>query len=449
MTPRTNNVTTDTFRQGWQYLNRIYLAQIVVVNKTKGTINVEVRDGLIMERKELEIPWTAFSFDGATDGDGNLVNAWKSSWMRYMPHVGDLVYIGFGPHSEARVLGMATGAGQYDVWRKERQKNPSKVPVGDWRVLNSGEWDMRSSGGAYIFGATSGELLLSAGPMVRARLDKANDEGRLEAQLWQMGGAGSHIKIGDVKRTIHPTSTTPFKESTVAITPPLAMKEWTIHLENPLPEPTLICDEQFGAVYSNLGTPEMGSINPASFVRHRRKIYSSGTFSTSPVPISVFASEIDSSGNAKIEFGDALQIDPPPTKVEVSSATASLEASFANVDITAALKAVLEATAPLLSSGGVHLGSADGAEQLILGTTYIAQMNAAWTAVGLAMTNLAAALPIVVAAITPPITDPTKVATISAATIAIGALGTLATTMASTDMIPPTSKFLSQKVATE
>lgn len=317
-----SGLSSAQLRPGWQALNRVYIGQISSINTKRGTASVVIFDGLGTTRLNLELPWGGFSMNGH-----------KSSWVRYMPQLrsrptsdtdhpgGDLVYVAFGPRGEARIVGYATIPGMYEGFVKAKTTNGSAVPRGDFADLRQGEWDMRSSGGAYIFGSRDGMLLLAAGPTVQARFDKPNNEARCEAGLWKVGGTGSFIKLGDVKRLL-PGS---FKEKDLSSLDTTAPKEFYVHLETPvlggaaLP----IADLEFGAVRSSLGAPVLGIVGTTpGFLRERKRVYAVGGATT------VFTSELDVLGNHYVQYGE------PTTKVQVDGGPVTdLEANFLNVEI--------------------------------------------------------------------------------------------------------------------
>src|SRR5687768_5445567 len=178
-------IYAEDFQQEWDLRNRVQIGQVVDVDTRRGTITVLV-EGLRSRAERVPIPLVGFS-----------INGHRSSWIRYMPQVRDHVLVAYGHKNEPRIIGMTGQSGVYEEVADFKTKEPRRFPTGDFVSLAQGEWDLRSSGGAYVYGNKDGALLLSAGPTVLTRLDKKNNEARSEAGLWEIGGAGSFVRIGD------------------------------------------------------------------------------------------------------------------------------------------------------------------------------------------------------------------------------------------------------------
>lgn len=338
----------------WQRFNRVYIGQISAVKERSGLIDVVILDGLSAKRESLEIPFAGFSVAGSKDDDGNLLNGFRSSWIRYMPQVDDLVYVAFGPRGEARILGPANMPGGYKALADSRDKFKSKFPYADFTDLKQGEWDMRSSGGAYIFGNRDGALYLAAGSTVTQRLDKQNNETRAQAGLWVQGSVGSYVRLGDIKRRL-PTE---FKETSKIELDPTAPKEFSVHLETNLPVPLLIADEQLGGVRDDFGAPRLSTL--AQPLRYRRKIWALG--STALVSIPVHSDEVDILGNQTIDYGVTS------TNVDVSGGPVT---NFSLSGLTVSATGTVSAS---MSSSGVASVSGDALAQLT--STALAQVDA-------------------------------------------------------------------------
>lgn len=378
---QSNGTSSEDFRQGWQFLNRVYLGQITRVDEESGTCNVVIFDGLDTEREDLELPWSGLSMNGH-----------RSSWIRYMPQIssrlsdtvgggGDMVYVAFGPRNEARILGYATELGAYKDFADVRSSDPAKVPKGDFVDLKQGEWDMRSAGGAHIFGNRSGQLLLAAGPTVQIRLDKQNDEARTEAGLWKFGTGGSFIKLGDVKRTLLPTD---FKETSVDEVAPLdptagpGQKEYWLHLETrSLPVAAIaLVDEQFGAVRDEEGLPHLSDLLQP--LRYRRRIWDIGTLQVSPVKLAAYLQDIDALGNQSIQYGLAS------TSVDVQGGPlTAASASFLSIDASAETTATLSGLVSAELSSDVR-ASVSGLVIAEVTSEALVQVDAPIVALGLA-----------------------------------------------------------------
>lgn len=326
-------MTPEQFRQEWFLKCRVAIGQIRSVNEDKGTVNVTLLDDLKTPEEGLELPLPGFSIHG-----------YESSWIRYMPQTFDLVYIAWSVKNEARIIGTAMIPGEY-AEVAEMDEN-ADFPHADFVKLRQGEWDLRSSGGAYIRGTRDGHLVLSAGPEVQMRLSKSATECRSEAGLWVKNSLGSFQRIGDVKRLLLPTD---FAETDVSSLDPLATKESWLHLETP-PEvagqsATLLYDEKSGAVRNSSGVP--GTL--VGQLRHEKTVYALGATATAPT--TSYTEQIDALGNKSTTHAATA------TSIQETAQTAASSESFLSKEIQALTTAVINATAQarVTSSGNVQL----------------------------------------------------------------------------------------------
>jgi hypothetical protein len=424
----------------WQYLNRVILAQITHINTDNGTCNVACLDNMCTQRHNLELPWSGMSFNGQ-----------NSSWMRYMPQLsdpfydtkgnrkgggGDWVYVGFSTRNEARILGYATPIGGYAAFNAGKTSNPTAIPVGDFQTLKQGEWDLRSTGGAYIFGQKSGALLMQAGPFTKILLDKQNNEARAESGLWAFGSTGSELRIGDVKRLA-----TSYKETDVSLIDPTAQKEFSVYLENPgLPgTATLIAELEMGAVRNSLGIPSVSAQEAP--LRHRHRIYVPGQLSVDPSPIEAYSNEIDTDGNQTVSYGDTA------TNVSVEGGIAtdiSMNAATLETSTTGATS-IASDTVAQVNAPSIVLGSIAGAaaHPAVHGDRLVVRLQA----VAAAFDALVAALTVAPQSplITTPFISPSAITTIAALNAVAGAFHTAL----APDAVPGPASVLSAKVKVE
>lgn len=447
----------------WQVFNRLYLGQVVGVDNIRGTVDVVVLDNLGIQRSQLSIPWTGLSCNGQ-----------KSSWVRYMPQLrarrdakdqagGDFVWVAFGPRNEARILGFASPLGAYAAFEDTaRRSAPEKVPYGEFRQLKQGEWDMRSTGGAYVFGSNSGALLLAAGPTTQIRFDKQNKETRAESPLWRIGGEGSFVKVGDVKRTVGIGA---FKETDVSDIDPTALKEFWLHLENPAKVPlgprTQLVDVQYGAVRDDDGIPRTGTLSSAPLpLRRRIKVWD--VTSTNLLATQVFSDELDLVGNHDVKYGDLT------TKVSVNGGPltafnsffrsttfdSSINADF-NADVNATLSAgveakvtslhtVIEATQPI---AGLQLGGLDAIHNVVRGELLLEQVALITTQLNLIVPLLSVFVTKVAGKLgMTPLTDPDILPTLPTD---LGVLAGLLVELNTLALAGPASILVSQKVVVD
>lgn len=332
-------ITPEDFRKEWFFKSRLVIAQVRSVDVEKGTVNVSCIDDLPLAENHVEIPVHAISIQG-----------FSSSWIRYMPQQWDLVYLAFGPKNEPRIVGFATRPEDYQTFQEFKDTHPDEFPNADFTVLQPGEWDLRSSGGAYIYGDRDGHLLLSGGPQVQMRFDKPAKEVRTEGGLWVFGSEGSAFRIGDVKRRVLATDQT---ETT------FDGKEASLHIETPPSAPglaTLLIDEKWGDVKDETGVAVTSS--QGQLLRHQRKIW--GSDSTSSVKTAVVTEETDASGNKKTEL-------PQATNIDLEASLAALSASLKEITLTASTTSTVE-------GASVKLGS-NAAESVLKGDTMVSALT--------------------------------------------------------------------------
>lgn len=196
----------EQFRDEQQYHNRTYIGQIIGVREDDGLMTVRLTSGAT---HKMVIPITGMS-GPVNDADGNLLRSGaRASWMRYMPQDHDYVKVAFGPDNRPEAVGYATwgdlesergplgNLGGYAFMTEMRKRN---VPGMETFIkLRQGEWDMRSSGNAYIYGTRFGTLTLAGGG-VQLNLQKEQSELNGRSGLYRFESLGSFIHFGDVKR---------------------------------------------------------------------------------------------------------------------------------------------------------------------------------------------------------------------------------------------------------
>lgn len=397
--------------QQWQYLNRIYVAQVMDVNTKEGVVDVAMLHGLGKKEDRLEIP-CQISLKG-----------FKSAWQRYMPSKGDLLMVGYGSQGQGMILGPASLPGVYNKIAELKNTNPTKFPHADFSELRSGEWDMRSSGGAYVNGNRDGALVLSAGPTTLMRMDKQEEEVRGDSGLWVLKSRGSNVRLGDIKRQLPST----YKEDTHSFSNVQgALKEFSVHLENPtlFPLPaTLIADFELGGICDGDGIPRTGPIGP---MRSRRKIYDA--VATSALASEAYSEEIDVLGNVEISQG------PLALSMDISGGgLSSLSTSFLNTSIDSDLTTTIGAGVSVITDTPLTLlgGAAAIANPIIRGTIYMGQFTGYLTALGVQLTALSVAMHGIALLESPTLTTPKAILFEAAATAMTTAVATTTTFAAS------------------
>lgn len=298
-----------------QFHNRTYIGQIAGVDTQKGTMTVRI--GVAGKQEDMVIPLVGVSANGA-----------QSSWIRYMPQPNDFVKVAFGPDNRPQCVGMAVWGHEEDLENNTNRRNAAtgyhiggyarltklgadKAPgLREFSELRHGEWDMRSSGNAYIKGNRQGTLLLSGGT-TKIELDRQRNELRSRASTTVINDGGpSTLRFGDVRRFATLVDSSPTK---VAIAP-LEAKEFAIHVESlgPVPGQLSQVDIRYGDVWDDFPTPiQAVSLSTAQPIRIRGKVAGATT-------LDVLTWTVDDLGN-----------------VEVSGLTAEMTTTFLNASHTA------------------------------------------------------------------------------------------------------------------
>lgn len=324
------------WRKGLQnetgFLNRTITAQITEVNPETGV--VKVRPLGMHQELQATIPLGGLS-----------INGFKSSWSRYMPQRLDFVKISYGPLAQCEIVGAATYGEEADPTSTDGRSG-SRVPfvggystiqkkanngldgLSDFVQLKPGEWDMRSSGGAYLRGRDNGTLTLTGGALVRLDLSKNRDEIVSRAKLNVLSGDGSELRIGTVKRLVPGVDLLP-SEATFPH-PGGVDKEYQAVVGTTLPTgtTTVIFESRAGHLVGSTGVdPELHSGTQLP-LRSRSR-----WFNDVPVtPIETLSVEVDNIGNVLVTQSEQAV----PGGMEIQGGAASpLTVSFLNIDLNA------------------------------------------------------------------------------------------------------------------
>lgn len=409
----TYGVTPTGSNFEWQTLNRIYLFQITAVLAEQGRVHATCIDGLIRREENLELPWGGFSLSRN-----------RSAWMRFMPSVGDLVLVDYGPHSEPRIVSYALAPGAYERIIAARDVGPHTAVVNgeavNWNPalrslvhLKEGEWDMRSSGEAYISGDSAGNLTLAGGGRTGLILSKKENDLRASAGLHVFDAEGSYQRLGLVKRKLTPIS---FKDTTLLaplmILDPI-VNEWAVHIESPPTDPVtgltlpapgtsfLVYDEQAGTVRSSAGVPESSSLGLP--LRRRSRVYDIGTTTAQTIPTMAYESSVDALGNTQVSLGlaatSAKVVAAPTLAASISCGTMQVDALQIGLgtdplDLTSQRALLgtdtLKALATFTSTVSAACATAQG---LVGAGPHVPSLSALLAGIQTACVNLAATLP--------------------------------------------------------
>lgn len=411
-----------------QVHNRVHIGQIVAVDTATGTCKVAVH-GTPQEFTAV-IPTQAISL--------NQANGFKSSWQRYMPSRYSYVKIGYGLDNRPQLLGMATwghaGAtnGPYIAGYAQAQERANRGADGlsDFVQLREGEWDMRSSGNAYLHGSDKGRLLL-AGGAVRAELRKEEDEFDLRSGLTRISnGAGSTIRLGTIKRALGPSALT---ETEITG----STNEYSVRVETGTALSVPMYEARIGDVRNFFGVPELG-LAP---LRARYSYYDpTGA-------LTAFEATVDQLGNITGTHGSAAV-----SGLSLSGLTSQLNTDYLGTTINSLIATNVTADVR------VALGTELAIEPVVKGLTWTTAratqhtiqiglhttMATAWGAIASALSARLANQP-------PPISDPDLLALYTL----LNTLATAATTAETTHQTALTTfeagsvGYLSLKVFTE
>jgi len=402
--------------------NRVHLGQIKNVNTVTGTATVAVQNtGQLIKAV---IPTHAISMRG-----------FRSSWQRYMPQNLDFVKVAFGPDNRPYLLSAATWGTNTTAFNDGYAQiqdvgSRKQGGISDFVELKQGEWDMRSSGNAYIHGSEQGRLLLCGGQS-KIELRKEAEEIESRAGLTIISnGAGSSIRLGEVKRKLLPTD---FQET--AITG--ATNELSTTVETGGLISLSMYQSRIGDVRDGAGLPEFGSGAP---LRARYSYYDPTGFTTA------LEIKINNLGSVDVSHGIAAL-----DGLTLTSTTGPLKTTYFNTTIDSTV------TTNVTAGLRVSLGSSTAIDPLVKGLTWtlarITQHTAqgaqhtiaagAWGALGGMITARLAAIP--------PISDPDLLALYTAlGTLAIAATAAeIAHTAALTAFEGGSAGYLSLKCWTE
>jgi len=398
-----------------------------------------------------------------------------ASWMRYMPRQGDhiifglsndntpypLSYVPFGAAADPTTpdtddkKGGTSGSTQginvlspgYAALRKFNEEQVSGW--GQFESLGDGEWDMRSSGGAYIFGSKKGKLTFSGGNAATLSLSRNRSEMEVDAPL-TTGTANSCLwRYGEVKRQ-GATDSQPVRVSEAApiLSQPLGASspmEWSVRLGNSIPFPNSLLapmpalityEEKAGDVYSD-DTPMLaGSLQTSSIgapIRYMRAVH----MTASPLPVFQQAPAytllghlftVDALGNMETVVNPAatsIKLGPPAGLVAATAL--EVETFSATVNCTTGIELISAIDTVRLDGMSIQFGGATTAiEPVVLGL----KLQAALTTFATTMSGIFSAMS----------TTPTGIGPVLTAGPGVAACGALNSSL---------SSILSAKVKTE
>lgn len=318
-----------------QVKNRVVIGQITSVDDADGAVTVTLQQ--TQEQVKVAVPLGGFAINGL-----------RSSWMRYMPQEYEFVKIAyendgtplivgyatfgenFDPKTERRGGGVAPRQSAYATARELARTNTNGMQI--FRALRPGEWDMRSQGGAEIYGDRDGNLTLAGSGGAVIRLVKSRRELRGTADLHALSGTGIDFRIGDVKRAQPPFTIEQPAAAAVGTLqdalPPLGTgelqpKEHRIRVRAGT---ATYYELDTGDVRDDLGLPLFGSFG--SPLRYRSRVYG---ISTGPGLSSVVCTvQVDALGNVAVTTPAGI-VDVTATQIRLGGSTATEAGVLGNV----------------------------------------------------------------------------------------------------------------------
>jgi hypothetical protein len=219
-------------------------------------------------------------------------------------------------------------------------------------TLQPGEWDMRSSGGAYIRGDRFGRLTLSGGAVTSFALDKNRNELTGRQDLFILGGDGVEMRLGTTKRLLPPA----FSEAVAtyahgAVVPGIAPsgtnKELRIRVGKDLALGARqdLYEARAGHLVNDTGTAPVLQSSTNLPLRYRARFWND----VPTVPQETLSVEVDNLGNVRVSQS-ALAV---AGGMDVTlGASSPLTVSANRITVTATSAATIAGATVNLNAGG-------------------------------------------------------------------------------------------------
>jgi len=159
---------------------------ITAVNTRDGTVHVSLEDGGLGVRPGIQIPIFQFSYMRGT-----------SSWFRFMPQRGDRITLVRNLNGRFHIV-------NYECLNYRQLANEDEGGQLLFRELKEGEYEIRSSGAAAIFGSKDGTLRLAGGPAT-ITISRPDMSIEADATLHKVTSLACQIRFGEVRRLLLPT----------------------------------------------------------------------------------------------------------------------------------------------------------------------------------------------------------------------------------------------------
>lgn len=287
------------------------------------------------------------------------IHAERSAWQRFQPGRYDFAIIEF----DARNTPICTGWAQWDPTLSQYEQDVhsgyvnSQAGLTELAPLEPGEWDMRSSGGAYVKGNEFGTLVLAGGAQ-SVEIQREEERIKADSEQYELNSNGSRITFGDVRV-----------------------------------EGVVLGEDNF--------TLELGS----------KASIQAGDVRTVGVP-----TPLESSSGAVVPVGDQLALDLKALDGALGTAVGRMQMDASgNLDLHGNSRVHIDAPVASLTGTQVKLGHEAAVEPVILGTSYVSALatrDTAYTTASSSMAAAATALQVVLAAITGQLTAPVPPASV-------------------------------------
>ena len=324
------------------YLNRIHVVKVVEVIVNRGLIKV----GSPVD-EEITIPLLGLSTPPSSSGD-NGIDFKASAWGRYIPQVGDAVFVAYGTNGRPYALGYS--AVYYEGLELGDKINEETGGTGWGTVteknLKPGDWDFRSSRGSQFY---LGDKTTWSSGTCSITLLQADQEMDLNSSLINHKAGPSIIRYGNARRLVLPTD---FEESYIYA--PLertatVAQEFSIDMRwnNGLPEGASLAYFGMGDVVDDLTKTSMLSSNTFPVRMYFAATDQSGL-------IESYKESVDSLGNYEVTANTAISFKwlTPLAAWETTNLSTSI-ISTESFSVTAGTQASIDAIAELSLSGAI------------------------------------------------------------------------------------------------
>jgi len=351
----------------------LHRAHITDVNIEKGTVKISLE--AIRYDAEITMPMLAMSYDKNSIVN-NRVDATKFSWGRYIPQIGDIIVVGFGPTGELfAISSMPMNFGYFNVADQD-QLNQEKGGTGWSKIsrgeLKPGDWDFKSSRNSTFYLGDRAKLASGVASFTATSNDQTAN---ISAPLISQNFGPSYSRYGAAKRQILPTESETY---IFAIPVVKYAQEYSIYANTSSAVPGVsnqLARLTLGDVVDDLTKQvKIPTINPAMPLR-----YYFSTFDSTYL-MSAYEASIDALGN---KSEDALLA----TNMKWNTPLAAW-------DVTNLSTSFLSTTEFSVTSPSIKLGGTPAISPLVKGdlfqssmNSFLAEISAACIAVGLALTG--------------------------------------------------------------